>query len=98
MLNTHELVEVTRTAITEAEDRYGKLPSVSDEVLTQWVDTYALKRAEALIEQQFEAFATHEDFLTSEQQEDLHLKANTDAYSLVVDEVITRLTAIKEGR
>ena len=98
MLYTHELVEVTRTAITEAEDRWGKLPSVSDEVLSQWVDTYALKRAEALIEQQFEAFATHEDFLTSEQAEDLHQQTNADAYSLVVDEVITRLFAIKEGR
>ena len=98
MLYTHELVEATRTAITEAEDRYGKLPSVSDDVLAQWAETYASKRAETLIEQQFEAFATHEDFLTSEQAEELHLKTNADAYSLVIDEVITRLFAIKEGR
>jgi len=98
MLYTHELVEATRTAITQAEDRYGKLPSVRDEVLTQWAETYASRRAEELIEQQFEAYATHEDFLTSEQQEDLHLKANTDGYELVIDELITRLFNIKEGK
>lgn len=91
MLNTQELVEAARTAITTTEAQFGKLPSVSDEVLERWAEHYAHAEAERLLNQQFEAHATHEDFLTYEQQEELHLKANSDVWELVIDQLLTKL-------
>ena len=92
MLYVEELAEVARTALINAEAKYGKMRPVSDEVLMQWAEL-AHPKLEELLAQEFEAHATHPDFLMpdSELMEELHMDVNTQVVSLLVDGLVARV-------
>jgi hypothetical protein len=92
MLYTEELVEVARTALVDAEAKYGKMRPVSDEALLGWAKL-AKPKLDELIAREFEAHATHPDFMmvSDEEQEELHLDMNTQVVSLLVDGLVARV-------
>ena len=92
MLYVEELAQVARTALVDAEAKYGALRSVSDETLLEWAKL-AKPKLDEMLEQEFEAHATHPDFLMpdSELMEELHIDVNTQVVSLLVDGLVARV-------
>jgi hypothetical protein len=93
MLTAQELAEVARNSISQYEDKYGSLRPVKDETLLAWA-SYALPSLEQMISQAFEAYATHPDFLTAEEQEATHLDINSEAVEVLVDGLVARMVSL----
>jgi hypothetical protein len=92
LLTQQELAEIARTAIENTEAKYGKLRTVPDEALLAWAST-ALPKYEQMLEQEFEAHATHPDFLlvSDDTQEQLHYDTHEQVVSLLVDGLVARV-------
>jgi hypothetical protein len=93
MLTTQELAEVARTGISDYESKYGTLRPVSDKTLLAWAD-YAKPKLEQMIAQAFEAYATHPDFLTADEQEATHQDINAEAVEVLVDGLVARMVTL----
>lgn len=93
MLTAQELAEAGRTAISDYEAKYGSLRPVSDKTLLAWAE-YAKPKLDEMIAQAFEAYATHPDFLTAEEQEATHLDINSEAVEVLVDGLVARMVIL----
>ena len=93
MLTAQELAEAGRTAISQYENKYGSLRPVKDETLLAWAN-YALPSLKQMISQAFEAYATHPDFLTADEQEATHLDINSEAVEVLLDGLVARMVTL----
>ena len=97
LTETRELVEVAELAISQTEDKFGKYPfRVSEDKLHAWAKSYGMRRFEELLDKEFQAHATHPDFLmvSDTEQEELHLDTNSEVIKQVIDELITSLDVV----
>ena len=92
MLSAPELAEVARTAISDTEAKYGKMRPVSDEAIQGWA-RYAIPKLEEMIAREYEAHATHPDFLmvSEEEQEQLHADTNEEIIRVLVDSLVAQV-------
>ena len=91
MLSAPELAEVARTAITAHEDRWGKLRPVSDQVLVAWAHKYGVPKLDELLAKEYEVYATHPDFYTSDQQEQLQQDTREQVVSILIEGLLARI-------
>lgn len=92
ILTAVELAEVAKTALSDTEAKYGKMRPVSDEALLGWA-SYAIPKLEEMLAREYEAHATHPDFLmvSDEEQEQLHADTNEEVVRVLVDSLVAQV-------